>query len=209
MNRLLAKNIESPQRVIVIAAAPNIHRQYYDTPFEEGVKKTPTCFSSDGKTPDYDVDEPQATFCIKCPKNIQGSGEGNSKACKMHQKIAVSLQDNLKGPVYQLVVSSTSLFNKSNVFEDMGFLQYVRRLYQQGQSVDGVVTEIDKIDENNFYRISFKPIRHLKRHEIDYVQQRANSEEVDECLTFNMPMDLLEQKHFFKLRKKMGVEVKL
>ena len=209
MNRLLAKNIEGPKKVIVIAAAPNIHRQYYNTPFEEGVKKTPTCFSSDGKTPDYDASQPQSTFCIKCPKNIQGSGEGGSKACKMHQKIAVSLQNDLKGPVHQLVISSTSLFNKSKVFEDMGFLQYVKRLYQQGQSVDGVVTEINKIDENNFYRISFKPVQHLKRHEIDYIRQRANSEEVDERLTFNMPMDLLEQKHFFKLRKKMGVEVKL
>jgi hypothetical protein len=111
--------------------------------------------------------------------------------------------------VYQLVISSASLFNKSNVFEDMGFLQYVRRLYQQGQSVDGVVTELNKIEENNFYRISFKPVRHLKREEIDYVRQRANSEEVDECLTFNMPMDLSEQKHFLKLSRKMGVEVKL
>ena len=209
MNRLLAKNIEGSKRVVVIAAAPNIHRQYYDTPFEEGVKKTPTCFSSNNKTPDFDVEEPQAKFCIKCPKNIQGSGEGGSKACKMHQKTAVSIQDDLKGPVYQLVISSASLFNKSNVFEDMGFLQYVRRLYQQGQSVDGVVTELNKIEENNFYRISFKPVRHLKREEIDYIRQRANSEEVDECLTFNMPMDLSEQKHFLKLSRKMGVEVKL
>lgn len=205
MRKLTTGNIDPSKRIIVIAAAPNIHRQYYDTPFQEGAKKAPVCFSSDSKKPDINVSDPQSKFCVLCPKNIQGSGGGKSRACKFHQKTAVSLDGSLAGPVYQMVISSMSLFKKSTIYEDMGFLQYAKRLLQQGQSISNLVTQVSVVKEGLYSRISFKPVLHLRQEELKYVKQRVRTEEVYECLTFPVVADLKEARHFFGLRKKMGM----
>ena len=208
MNKLYMDDITAAKKVVILAAAPSMHRQYFDTPYVEGVKKQPVCFSSNLKTPDKQVKEPQAKFCVMCPNNIQGSGNGNSRACKFHQKIAVSEYAFLNGPVYQMNIASHSLFNKSGVFEDMGFLQYVKRLFQQGQSISNVVTRIRVIEMwegQEYKRISFKPMLHLNRKEIDYVRQRSKSEDIDQYLTFSYALDLLDSNHFFEVSKKMGL----
>jgi hypothetical protein len=209
MKRFTTKDVAAAKRFVVIAAAPNIHRQYYDTPFEEGVRKAPVCFSSDSRKPDVKAPQPQSKFCAMCPNNIQGSGNGESRACKFHQKTAVLLHDSLSGPVYQMIISSTSLFKKSNIFEEMGFLQYTKRLLQQGQSINSLVTEVKVVEEGQYERISFKPVLHLDREQLDYVRQRSMSEEVDECLSFTQTTDLLDKKHFFEVMGKMGMEVEV
>ena len=165
--------------------------------------------SSDSRKPDAAAPQPQSKFCVMCPNNIQGSGSGESRACKFHQKTAVLLHDSLSGPVYQMIISSTSLFKKSNVFEEMGFLQYTKRLLQQGQSINSLVMEVKVVEEGQYERISFKPVLHLNRKELDYVRQRSMSEEVDECLSFLQSTDLLDKKHFFEVMEKMGMEVEV
>ena len=207
MNKLKVKDIAKAKQVVVIGAAKNMHRQYYDAPFDGNNIKFPICFSSDSTKPDVKASVPQAKFCMACTKNIKGSGEGNTKACRIHQKIAISEYDNLKGPVHQFVITSASLFSKSESYEGMGFLQYVKKLIYQGQSISSVVTKLTKTDEGIYSRVSFKPVAYLNRQELDYLRQRSNSEEVDDCLSFYKPLDLLEENHFFDVRKKMGIEV--
>ena len=207
MNKLKLKDIVEAKQVIVIGAAKNMHRQYYDAPFIDNNAKAPVCFSSDSTKPDVKAPVPQAKFCMTCTKNIKGSGEGGTKACRLHQKIAVSEYDNLKGPVYQFIVTSQSLFNKSDSFEGMGFLQYVKKLMYQGQSISSVVTKITKTNDGMYSKVSFKPVAYLNRRELDYLQQRSNSEEVDDCLSFYKTLDLLESNHFSDVKEKMGMVV--
>jgi len=100
--------------VIIIKAAPNVYRTYFDGPYVEGQNASPACWSSNNQTPDASVpaEQKQANKCMDCPQNIKGSAaQGEGRACRFQQRIAVLLQGETdKREVYQVICPATSVF---------------------------------------------------------------------------------------------------
>ena len=94
---------ERSMKIILINAAP-VSRMFFEGTYVKGAKTKPTCWSSDTQTPDKAVPEEQrqAKFCKDCKQHIKGSGQGDTRACRFQQRIAVALDNELrKEAVYQ------------------------------------------------------------------------------------------------------------
>ena len=122
--------------IIFVRMAHNPHRIFYASSYKEGEKVTPTCWSSDSRTPDKDVKEPQAPACNQCPHSIKGANPG----CRLHWRTAVVLPSDPK-EVMQLVIPGKSCWGT----EEAGrrpFQPYVRYLASNGISNNVVVTRM-------------------------------------------------------------------
>ena len=104
----IAKNEDRAMNFVVVNGSPNVSRVFYTGTYVKGQASAPACFSADGKAPDPTALEPQSSACATCPQNVEGSGEGTSRACRFFQRIAVVLegveQDQLRLVVLLLVV---------------------------------------------------------------------------------------------------------
>ncbi len=78
-------------RCIIVAAAANLTKAWYETGYEAGKTDAPDCFSNDGKVPAPGVAKPQCSNCAACPKNAFGSNPvtGRGKACSDRKIIVV------------------------------------------------------------------------------------------------------------------------
>jgi hypothetical protein len=122
--------------VIFVRMAHNPHRMFYSSSYKEGEKVTPTCWSSDSRTPDKEVKEPQASACNQCPHSIKGANPG----CRLHWRTAVVLPNDPK-EVMQLIIPGKSCWGS----EEAGrrpFQPYVRYLASNGISNNVVVTRM-------------------------------------------------------------------
>jgi len=164
--------------VVVVASAPDLFRQYYKDPFVENRMQHPICWSSNSRNPDPEVEKPQHRSCILCDKNIKGSGEGLTRACKYRQRICVVKIDNLQSPLWQVNLAGPSIFNVDR--EEQGYKAYCKYIQSSGQSVSGVVTDMYITDAGC---IAFKPIRHCNRDEWLQVRELSKSDKARECIT--------------------------
>ena len=107
-------NIEDRHLDVIIAkAAPKVSRIFYAGKYDkDAAAVAPDCWSNDGETPDKSIKSPQASTCAKCSQNIAGSGNGNSRACRYQQRLAVVLANNPNGDVLQVTLPATSIFGK-------------------------------------------------------------------------------------------------
>ena len=86
--------------VIFVKMAHTASRTYYSGAYTEGEKVAPVCWSTDSKTPDAEVKNPQAKSCDTCPWSVKGSGQGGSgTACRLSWRTAVVLPNNPGGDV--------------------------------------------------------------------------------------------------------------
>ena len=67
--------------VIIVKMAHDASRTYYASAYKKGVKLSPACWSNDSKTPDAEVEAPQASTCAECPQSVKGSGQGGMGTC--------------------------------------------------------------------------------------------------------------------------------
>jgi hypothetical protein len=95
---------------VVILNAAKLSRTYYSGAYDAENPSAPTCWSADTQAPASEVpaDQRQASRCMDCPQNIKGSGQGESRACRFNQRIAVFLEGNMD-EVYQLQLPATSI----------------------------------------------------------------------------------------------------
>ena len=98
--------------VVIVKAAPKVARTFYMKKYDGETAASPDCWSNDGETPDPKAKNPQADTCNGCAQNIAGSGQGNSRACRYQQRLAVVLANDIEGTVKQLALPATSLFGK-------------------------------------------------------------------------------------------------
>ena len=127
--------------VVIVNAAPKVARTFYAGKYVEGESTGPTCWSADGETPSKDATDPQSARCATCPQNIKGSGEGESRACRYSQRLAVVLANDIEGDVLQLTLPATSIFGKEE--GDSRPLQaYARWLAAQSINPEMVVTRM-------------------------------------------------------------------
>ena len=99
--------------VIIVKAAPKVSRIFYAGGYDkDAAAAAPDCTSADGEKPDAGVKNKQSSSCTTCPQNIAGSGNGNSRACRYQQRLAVVLANNPDGDVLQVTLPATSIFGK-------------------------------------------------------------------------------------------------
>ena len=171
---------------IMIVEAATISRTYYEGTYNPENPAPPTCWSHDSNVPAPEVPEDQrkASRCSDCPMNIKGSGQGQSRACRFAQRMAVMLEGDLE-KVYQMQIPATSIFGEANG-KDMGMQAYVKFLHARGAPVQAVMTEM-RFDENSETpKLFFKPARALEEEEVQVVLEKRSSPEVEEALTLTV-----------------------
>lgn len=169
----LAQIEERNMDVIIVRAAPAVSRQWYEKAYDpEAGAVPPDCWSNDGEKPDATAKNRQAETCNKCPKNIAGSGQGNSRACRYQQRLAVMLADDMESGVYQLSLPATSIFGKAEG-DKRPLKDYVTYLASQTKpvNVDTLVTKMRFDTKVEQPKLFFSPVRWLT--DDQYVAARA------------------------------------
>jgi hypothetical protein len=160
--------------VVIVNAAPKISRTYYAGTYEEGNTSAPNCWSADGETPDASIDTPQASNCASCPMNVKGSGQGESKACRFSQRLAVVLANDIQGDVMQLTLAATSIFGKEE--GDKRPLQaYARYLAAQNINPETLVTRLRFDTKAAVPKLFFQPLRWLEDDEYAVAVEKGSS----------------------------------
>ena len=161
---------------IIINALPKVSRQFYASSYDPDAAPTlPDCWSNLGDVPDAKASNPQGVSCATCPQNIEGSGNnGKGRACRFNRRIAVVLENDMSGDIYQFSIPAKSLFGKG-VGNTHPFESYIKFLPANGESIDRIVTQIS-FDENETADVlKFTPVRHLTEEEIDVVEVAQQS----------------------------------
>ena len=153
--------------VVIVNAAPKVSRTFYAGQYVEGETKAPDCWSADGEVPDPTARDKQANSCKDCPQNIQGSGVGNSRACRFQQRIAVLLGKDLDGEVYQLTLPGKSIFGEGE-HNKWPLEAYGKFIGSKGFPITSIVTEARFDTTQATPVITFKPVRFLDKYK-DYV----------------------------------------
>jgi hypothetical protein len=164
--------------VIVINALPKVSRQFYATAFDPDAAPTlPDCWSNQGDVPDAKAANPQSASCATCSQNIDGSGtNGKGRACRFNRRVAVLLENDMSGDIYQFNIPAKSLFGKG-VGNTHPFESYIKFLPANGESIDRIITQI-AFDENETADVlKFTPVRHLTDEEIDVVETAQATQE--------------------------------
>jgi hypothetical protein len=168
---------ERSMNVVIVKAAPKVSRIFYAGSYVEGETVSPTCWSSDSQRPDEKVKSPQSATCLTCPKNIKGSGQGESRACRYQQRLAVVLDNEVeKKEVYQLVLPPTSVFGDGEKGK-LPLQAYARHLKNHGTPITGVVTEMRFDTASPTPKLIFKPVRPVTEEEYNIVQELKDSPE--------------------------------
>lgn len=167
--------IEERYLDVVIVNAAQLARAYYKTKFKDSETSAPVCWSDDGETPDANVANPQAASCANCPMNAKGSGDGDTRACRYNQRIAVVLANDMEGDILQMTVPGKSLFGR----EDNG--QFPLKAYAtwlQAASIEPneVVTRIKFDTKAEHPKLMFRTLRWLDDSEFASVTEQSASE---------------------------------
>lgn len=190
--------------VVVVQAAPKISRTYYSGTYEEGVAAAPNCWSADGEKPDASVEEPQCSNCASCPQNAKGSGQGDSRACRFSQRLAVVLANDMGGDVMQLNLAATSIFGKED--GDKRPLQaYARYLAAQNISPEMLVTRLRFDTKAAVPKLFFQPVRWLDDAEYAVALERGQTDDAKRAVTMTVAQTDGVKKEALKLEGKKPV----
>jgi hypothetical protein len=167
--------------VVLVNAAPTVSRAYYAKKFKDAENSPPVCWSDNGDVPDATVPNPQHDNCAKCPMNIKGSGEGDTRACRFNQRIAVVLANDMQGEIMQLTIPAKSLFGK----EDNGnfpLQAYARWLSAQGIEPNEVITRMKFDTKEESPKLFFKTMRWLEDEEFEMVGAQCKAENATKAI---------------------------
>ena len=160
--------------VVVVNAAPKVSRVFYAAKYDSEKVSAPDCWSADGVTPDAAVAEKPAAKCDACPNNIAGSGQGNSRACRYQQRLAVVLANDMEGDVLQLTLPATSIFGKEEG-EKRPLQAYARWLAAQNIDPSEVITRMNFDTKSESPKLFFKPMRWLDDEEAPVIKKQGQT----------------------------------
>ena len=160
----VAQKEERTLNAVIVAAAPKVARTYYAGAYKKGVAAPPDCWSADGEKPDATATAPQSASCVGCPQNIKGSGQGDSRACRFSRRLAVVLDNDLSGDIYQLTLPSTSIFGEGEAGK-WPLEMYAKMIGAKGIPITSVVTEMRFDTGSATPKVTFKPLRFLEADE--------------------------------------------
>ena len=172
----VAKSPDRHLHVVIVDSAEHVSRAYYKGQYQEGVTTAPTCWSNDGVSPDSKCTTPQNSNCVNCPMNAKGSGQGESKACRHSQRLAVVLANDLQGNVYNMTLAATSIFPRGDDAH-MGLQQYARKLAGHGLPPNAVVTKMQFDLDSSTPKLVFSAERPLNGEEYKIVVQQGKTED--------------------------------
>lgn len=181
----IAQKEERNLNVVIVAASSKVARTYYAGTYKKGVSAPPDCWSANGDYPDKSVENPQATGCANCPQNIKGSGQGDGRACRFSQRIAVVLDNDIGGDVFQLVLPSTSIFGEGEAGK-WPLQMYAKMIGAKGVPITAVVTEMRFDTASSTPKITFKPVRFLESNEIATAIEQGKSTEAIKAITMTV-----------------------
>lgn len=163
---------------IIVDALPKVSRTFYAGKYDPNAKPTlPDCWSNLGELPEAGASNKQAKSCVSCPQNVVGSGEnGKGRACRYQRRIAILVEGDPTGEVYQFNIPAKSLFGKG-VGNVHPFESYTRYLLANGESPDTVVTNISYDLNADSMELLFTPLRGLSDEEYDLVVAAQNDPE--------------------------------
>ena len=204
----VALNEDRAMNVVIIAAAPKVSRTFYP-PYVEGEKQAPLCWSADGDYPDTTAKSPQAKSCATCPQNIAGSGKDNTRACRYSQRIAVVLENDVGGDIYQLTLPATSIFGEGEVGK-WPLKTYAKMIGGTGTPISSVVTEMRFDTKSAVPKLFFRAIKRLTQQEYGTAMLKSQSQEAVRAVTMTAPLDTakpkVEVKHLEVVKEQVAEE---
>ena len=181
----VAQNEDRAMNVVVVAAAQKISRIFYAGTYKKGVVSAPDCWSADGETPDAKAKAPQGKSCATCPQNVKGSGQGDSRACRFQQRLAVVLENDIGGDVYQLALPSTSIFGAGENGK-WPLQTYAKMIASKGAPITSVVTEMRFDTNSSTPKLTFKPVRFLETDEFQTALDQGKSPAAISAITMTV-----------------------
>jgi hypothetical protein len=182
----IAKNEERSMNVVVVAAAPKVSRTFYLKNYSEGGEPAaPDCWSADGDFPDAKSLMPQAKRCMDCDKNMKGSGQGDSRACRFSQRLAVALANDLKGDVFQLTLPAASIFGAGEPGK-WPLQTYAKMIGSKGIPITAVVTEMRFDTDSATPKLTFKPVKVLDAADHNIVIEQGKSDSAIKAITMTV-----------------------
>lgn len=171
--------------VVIVNAAQTVNRVFYMKKFESDNPAAPDCWSADGVTPSADSENKQAAKCEECPQNIAGSGNGNSRACRYQQRLAVVLANDIDGDVLQLALPATSIFGKEDG-DKRPLKAYAQWLAAQNIDPTDVITRLKFDTSSESPKLFFKAMRFLSDGEYESCQTQAKSGDALKAITMTV-----------------------
>lgn len=171
---------------IVVVNAAAVSRTYYEGTYDPNNPSAPACWSADTRTPSPDVpaDKRKAASCAACPMNIKGSGQGDSRACRFNQRLAITLEGK-PDEVYQLQLPATSIFGEAKG-DKMGMQAYAKFLAAHNTPIIAVMTEMRFDVDSETPKLFFKPVRPLTEDEFNAAIAAKDSEDATKAITLTV-----------------------
>lgn len=171
--------------VVIVNAAPKVSRVWYGKSYDANAVVAPDCWSNDGEKPDASAENKQSDTCANCAKNIAGSGQGNSRACRFQQRVAVVLANDIEGDVLQLTAPATSVFGKEDG-DNRPLQAYARWLAAQNVDPGEVVTRLKFDTKSESPKLFFKAMRWLTDEEYATAQTQGQSPDAKSAITMTV-----------------------
>jgi hypothetical protein len=154
--------------VVIVGAAPNLSKQWYQAGYTDGSDNAPDCFSTNGKTPDPSSPKRQSALCSSCPRNQFGSriteNGKRGKECSDRKLLAIVpagdiLNERYDGPML-LRLPPTSL---------VLLARYTDMLEAKGASLESVVTGLTFGVDAAYPRVEFAVLGWLDERQAEQV----------------------------------------
>jgi hypothetical protein len=182
----VGKAIRGEFNAIILAMLEKPSRSYYEKDYDPDAKgSAPDCFSNLGDKPEASAANRQSANCASCPKNIEGSGKnGKGKACRFSRKVALFLDGDESGDVYQFNIPAKSLFGKGTG-NTLPFEQYCRHLVSNGAAPDRVVTTIAYNLDAETMELNFTAERFITPEELERVTEAQENAATTRLISFD------------------------
>ena len=171
--------------VVLVNAAPKVSRVFYMKKYDANEVSAPDCWSADGDKPSPDSENKQASTCADCVQNIAGSGQGNSRACRYQQRLALVLANDQEGDVLQLALPATSIFGKEEG-DNRPLQAYARYLAAQNIDPSEVVTRMKFDTASESPKLFFKAMRWLTDDEYPNIKEKGQSDDAIKAITMSV-----------------------
>tara|TARA_R110000803_G_C11988871_1_gene321653 strand:+ start:3030 stop:3944 length:915 start_codon:yes stop_codon:yes gene_type:complete len=160
--------------VIIVKMAHTANRMFYAQQYQEGVSVSPTCWSTDSRVPDADVETPQAKSCDQCTYSVRNSAAGNGSSCRLSWRVAVVLPNDPSGDILQVTLPSTSCWQKEDSGK-WGFRPYVQMLANNNVSASRVITKIQFDSKAATPKLLFSPVGAVPPDDVPIIDKQAKS----------------------------------
>lgn len=173
--------------IVLVNAAPHISRTLYLKDFDGNAKaEAPDCWSADGAKPDPKARNKQHDNCAQCPKNMKGSGKGESRACRFNQRLAVVLANDIGGEVLQLTLPATSIFGEGSKEAGATLQGYIKSLSARGIDPAALITRAKFDTDKESPTLGFTPLGWLSQEQYDTAVMQGKSDAAQRAITMTV-----------------------